>query len=64
MLKGIVSRDEEGVLMIPVYRWNACVSSPQTLKFLECCFPFQFLKRSKVAAGHFYITTQMLSVNP
>jgi hypothetical protein len=50
--------------MIPVYRWEVYVEAPQTLKFFKCCFPFQFLKRSKVAAGHFHITTQMLSVNP
>jgi hypothetical protein len=25
--------------------------SPQFLKFLKCCYPFQFLKRSKFAAG-------------
>jgi hypothetical protein len=48
--------------MIPVYRWDVCVSSPTTLQFLKCCYPFQFLKRSKVAAGHFHITTQLLSV--
>jgi hypothetical protein len=48
--------------MIPVHRWEVCVVSPQTLKFFKCCFPFQFLKRSKFAVGHFHITTQLLSV--
>jgi hypothetical protein len=48
--------------MIPVHRLEVCVVSSQTLKFLKCCYPFQFLKRSKFAAGHFHITTQLLSV--
>jgi hypothetical protein len=48
--------------MIPVHRWEVCVVSPQTFKFLKCCYPFQLLKRSKFAAGHFHITTQLLSV--
>jgi hypothetical protein len=48
--------------MIPVHRWEGCVVSPQTLKFLKCCSPFQFLKRSKFAVGHFHITMQLQSV--
>jgi hypothetical protein len=39
--------------MIPVHRWEVCVVSPQTLNFLKCCIPFQFLKRSKFATGSF-----------
>jgi hypothetical protein len=48
--------------MIPVYRWDVCGVSLKSLKFLKCCYTFQFLKRSKFAAGHFHITTQLLSV--
>jgi hypothetical protein len=48
--------------MIPVYRWDVRGVSLWSLKFLKCCYPFQFLKRIKFAAGHFHITTQLLSV--
>jgi hypothetical protein len=48
--------------MIPVHRWEVCVASPQTLQFSKCCFPFQFLKRSKFSVGHFHITTLLQSV--
>jgi hypothetical protein len=63
-LKGIVSRDKEGVLLIPVYSWDVCRVSLSGLKFLKCCFPFKFLKRREFTAGHFHITTQLPSVNP
>jgi hypothetical protein len=49
--------------MIPVHRWEVCVISPQALKFFKSCFHFQFLKRSKFAAGHFHITTQLLNIH-
>jgi hypothetical protein len=49
--------------MIPVHRWEFCVVSPQTLKFLNL-FSFSIFKKSNFAAGHFHITMQMLSVNP
>jgi hypothetical protein len=49
--------------MIPVYRWDVCGVSLESLTFLNCCFPFKFLKRREFPVGHFHITTQLLSVN-
>jgi hypothetical protein len=42
MLKGIVSRDKEGVLMIPTDGGQVFVVPLGGLKFLKCHFPLKF----------------------
>jgi hypothetical protein len=40
--KGIVSRDYESVLLIPVFGWDVSIEPLEGLKFLKCCFPLNF----------------------
>jgi hypothetical protein len=51
-VKGIVSRDLEGVLMIPIDGWQVCVVLLGGLKFLKCHFPLKFEKIFKLAVLH------------
>jgi hypothetical protein len=50
--KGIVSRDLEGVLMIPIDGWQVCVVPLGGLKFLKCHFPLKFIKFIELAVLH------------
>jgi hypothetical protein len=48
--------------MIPVCRWDVCVSLKEVLNFLKCCFLFWFFKITQSAVLHLGITSQMTSV--
>jgi hypothetical protein len=51
-LKGTVSRDQEGVLMIPVYGWDISVVPLEVLKIFKCRFPLKFVIIIELAVLH------------